>query len=88
MLRALALYVYVNLVLMFFNLIPLPPLDGSKLVMPLLHGRARERYYQLQSYSLPILVAVLYLVPMVVHFDPLSLYLDATTGNLLELLLA
>ena len=77
-----------NLVLMFFNLIPLPPLDGSKLVMPLLHGRARERYYQLQSYSLPILVAVLYLVPMVVHFDPLSLYLDATTGNLLELLLA
>ncbi|MDD7364663.1 MAG: site-2 protease family protein [Atopobiaceae bacterium] len=87
-LRALALYVYVNLVLMFFNLIPLPPLDGSKLVMPLLHGRARERYYHIQSYSLPILVAVLYLVPMVVHFDPLSLYLDATAGNLLELLLA
>lgn len=87
-LRALALYVYVNLVLMFFNLIPLPPLDGSKIVMPLLHGRARERYYHIQSYSLPILVAVLYLVPMVVHFDPLSLYLDATAGNLLELLLA
>jgi Zn-dependent protease len=87
-LRTLALYVYVNLVLMFFNLVPLPPLDGSKVVMPLLHGRARERYYQLQSYSLPILIAVLYLVPMVARVDPLSAYLDATAGGLFDLLLS
>lgn len=83
----LSSYVYVNLMLAFFNLIPLPPLDGSKIIMPLLHGEAREKYYEIQRYSMPILIIVLYLVPMVLHIDPLGAYLDVTVGNLYALLL-
>lgn len=80
-------YVRVNLVLCFFNLIPLPPLDGSKVVLFFLTGRARARYYELQGYSMAILLAVLYVLPGLLHVDPLSSYLDATAGTVMRVLL-
>ena len=83
----LTTYVYVNLVLCFFNLIPLPPLDGSKIVLYFLKGRARARYYELQGYSMAILLAALYVLPGLLHIDPLSAYLDATAGSVMRVLL-
>ena len=79
-------YVYVNLSLAFFNLIPLPPLDGSKLISPLLKGDARRIYNTVQAYSLPILMGVLYVLPSVVRIDPLGWYLDLTVENVYNLL--
>ena len=86
-LQVLASYVYLNLMLMFFNLIPLPPLDGSAIISPFLQGEARRWYYTIQHYSLPVLMIVLYLVPMILHVNPVSMYLNATAGNLSDLLL-
>lgn len=80
-------YVYVNCTLAFFNLIPLPPLDGSSIVSPLLKGEARRKYYVVQQYSLPILMILLYVLPGFIGFDPLGVYLDATAGNLANVLL-
>lgn len=80
-------YAYVNCVLMFFNLIPLPPLDGSSIISPLLKGSARRTYYMVQHYSLPILMALLYLVPRLIGIDVVGIYLDATAGHLFDLLL-
>lgn len=79
-------YVYVNLSLAFFNLIPLPPLDGSKLISPLLKGEARRIYNTVQAYSLPILMVALYLLPTVLGIDPLGWYFDLTVENLYNLL--
>ena len=76
-----------NLVLCFFNLIPLPPLDGSKVVLYFLKGRARARYYELQGYSMAILLAALYVLPGLLRIDPLSAYLDATAGSVMRVLL-
>lgn len=86
-LQVLASYVYLNLMLMFFNLIPLPPLDGSAIVSPLLKGEARMWYYRVQRYSMPVLLGLLFLVPMVLNVNPLGWYLDATAGNLADFLL-
>lgn len=80
-------YIYVNLSLAFFNLIPFPPLDGSKVVMPLLKGEARERYYRVQAYAMPVLIGVLYVLPSFLGIDPVGAYLDFTAGNLYDLLL-
>lgn len=81
------MYVYLNLMLMFFNLIPLPPLDGSAIISPLLKGEARRRYYVVQHYALPVLLGVMYLVPMMLHVDPIGMYLGATARPLTYLLL-
>ena len=80
-------YVYVNCMLAFFNLIPLPPLDGSSIVSPLLKGEARRKYYVVQRYSMPILMVLLYVLPSFIGVDPLGIYLDATAGNLASVLL-
>lgn len=83
----LSTYTYVNCSLAFFNLIPLPPLDGSSIITPLLKGEALRRYYVLQRYALPILMVSLYILPSFLGFDPLGIYLDATAGNLADLML-
>jgi Zn-dependent protease len=83
----LSSYIYVNLILMFFNLIPLPPLDGSSIIGVFLTGHALETYYKVQRYSLPILLLLLYIVPTVFGIDPLGIYLNATAGNLYDILL-
>lgn len=84
----LTTYVYVNLVLCFFNLIPFPPLDGSKVVLYFLPPAARNRYYRLQQYSMFVLLLVLYVLPGLLGVDPLGAYLDATAGSAYSALLS
>ena len=61
----------VNLILAVFNLIPIPPLDGSAIVERLVPGRHLGRYYRFRSMALPI-------VMIVVIAD--SLYFHVGTG--------
>ena len=81
-------YVYGHLPLAFFNLIALPPLDGSKLLLPLLRGKAKMEYYRIQHYAMPILLILLYVLPEFLGVDPLGAFLDLTAGNLYDLLLS
>ena len=48
-----------NIGLMCFNLIPIPPLDGSKVLLELLPFGLRRSYYQLERYSSLILMILL-----------------------------
>lgn len=86
--QILATYVYVNLVLCFFNLIPLPPLDGSKVILFFLSGRARREFYRLEQYAMPILIILLYVVPSLLRVDPVGTYLELTAGSIYDLLMA
>lgn len=81
------LLVQTNLVLMFFNLIPLPPLDGSSIVPLFLPDSALHGWYSFQRYSFAILLGLMVLVPTVLHFSPLSVYFSWTVQPLLRLLL-
>lgn len=72
----------VNLSLAFFNLIPLPPLDGSSILVPFLRGRALSGYYQIQSMAMPILIVVLYLLPSMLHIDLVGIYFAFTVDPL------
>ena len=60
----LDLFVRINIILMVFNLIPIPPLDGSKVLFAALD---RQTEYQirpfLEQYGFLILIAVFFLPP-------------------------
>lgn len=77
---------WVNLMLCFFNLIPLPPLDGSKVLCYFLEGEALQKYYRIQQYSMPILIIALYILPRL-GLDPVGAFLDACAGRMYDLLL-
>lgn len=53
----------INLSLGVFNLLPLPPLDGSKILRYFLHGSAREMLYTIERYS-TIILAVLFMTDL------------------------
>lgn len=74
--------VIVNLCLMFFNLIPLPPLDGSAIIAPFLSDKALGKYYRIQRYSMPILLILLIAVPWILHVDPVGWYIENTAYRL------
>ena len=77
----------VNLCLAFFNLLPIPPLDGSSIVAPLLSDRALDVYYQVQRYGMFILMLFVFLPYFIPQLDVLGIYLQATAGNLANLML-
>jgi Zn-dependent protease len=52
----------VNLILAAFNLIPIPPLDGSAIIERFLPTRSLQRYYQLRARALPIFFIALILL--------------------------
>ena len=56
------LYVYVctNAMLMLFNLLPVPPLDGSRVVTVLLRGEARLAYLRLERVGMLLVFALLW----------------------------
>ncbi|MCK5557497.1 MAG: site-2 protease family protein [Candidatus Hydrogenedentes bacterium] len=56
----LAMLMRINVVLGVFNLIPLPPLDGSHVLLHFLSFDAAARYRQLAPYSLLILMMLLW----------------------------
>lgn len=61
-LYAVAYYgVFVNLILAAFNLLPIPPLDGSNVLAYFLSPRAAYKYMSMSRYGFIILIAIILL---------------------------
>jgi len=52
--------IIINLVLAIFNLIPIPPLDGSRLAMGLLPNRYAVLYGRMENYGILVVLLLLY----------------------------
>ena len=76
-----------NLVLMFFNLIPIPPLDGSSIVPLFLPDSMMHGWYQMQRYSFVVLIGILWVFPLVFKVSPIGWYFDYTVYPLLRVLM-
>jgi Zn-dependent protease len=59
----LLFFCYANLVLAFFNLIPIPPLDGSRVVQWFLPDTARNSYRSIERYGFVILIGATWVFP-------------------------
>ena len=54
---------YINLILAVFNLIPIPPLDGSHVMYHLLPQNLRTRYREFGRYGIGLIMLLVFVVP-------------------------
>jgi Zn-dependent protease len=52
--------VYINIILAVFNLVPFPPLDGSKMVSSFLSYQAMRKYEELARFSFLFFIVLMY----------------------------
>jgi Zn-dependent protease len=86
--RFLGMMILVNLVLGLFNLIPIPPLDGGRILVGLLpHGLAMA-VASLERVGLFLVIGVVFLLPLALPgLDPFGLFLREIVGPALRLVL-
>ena len=60
--------VRINMLLLAFNLLPIPPLDGSHVLKHILPSAWALRYQQVGFYGLAILVMILYFAPAILDY--------------------
>ena len=69
--------VMVNLILMLLNLLPIPPLDGGRIVTSLLPRKAAWRFSKIEPWGLPILLVLLFTKQLSAVLSPLFLESEA-----------
>lgn len=72
--------VIVNIVLALFNLVPIPPLDGSKILFALLPIKYRNIQIFLERYSLVVLLFFIFFLWQLIVFPVLSFTFLLLTG--------
>lgn len=74
--------VLINLILAVFNIVPIPPLDGSRLVMGILPKKYAIYYSYLEPFGILILIGLLYLGLVERAIWPVVIYLSKILGVL------
>ncbi|CCD99437.1 site-2 protease family protein [Bradyrhizobium sp. STM 3809] len=81
-----------NILLAVFNMLPIPPLDGSRIAVGLFPGLLARPFARLEPYGMLILIGILILLPLAgsqfgLNLNLVSGLLRATTDSLQQLLL-
>lgn len=62
----LSVIIYINLLLMVFNLLPIPPLDGSKVLATFLPADLKEKYLRHERFGFIAVIVVIMLFSQVI----------------------
>lgn len=83
--RGLFLAAYINILLVIFNLLPIPPLDGSKVVQSIAPASWWGPMMQLERYGFMIVIGFIILMNQMPS-DPLGQAIDFVISNIMLLL--
>jgi Zn-dependent protease len=64
-LSTLAYFILINIFLALFNLLPIPPFDGSHIVEGLLPAKAAKAYEKLRPLGFPLIILLIVVIPWI-----------------------
>ncbi|CAA9283683.1 MAG: FIG004556: membrane metalloprotease [uncultured Acetobacteraceae bacterium] len=86
--RLLGLSILANLVLGLFNLLPIPPLDGGRIVAGLLPARLALPFMRLEPFGILLVMGAVFVLPRVADgFDPVGWALRTVVADGFNLVL-
>lgn len=75
----ISIIIYINLLLMVFNLLPIPPMDGSKILATFLPPNIRFKYLSLERFGFIFVVLVVVLASWTIRM-PVNFLFSLITG--------
>lgn len=74
------IFCFLNLLLAIFNLIPVPPLDGSKIILNFLPNNIKPKFFAFERYGMFVILFLLVLGFFKYLFYPILFFLSLLTG--------
>lgn len=71
--------IYINLLLMIFNLVPIPPLDGSKVISPFLPYNWQIKFFEMEKYGMFLVILFIFFAfPVIIPI--INFFFNIITG--------
>ena len=79
-------FIGINLFLMLLNLLPIPPLDGSKVMIGILPMPLAVPLAKLERHGMLIVIALLVLLPMLIGHNPVGDLVSSATDSVFSIM--
>ena len=89
--RTLANFFFINIILAVFNMIPIPPLDGGRVAVGLLPQPLSYQLARLERYGFFIIIAALFVLPLIgkkigITLEPIHWFIQSVSSFLISII--